>query len=283
MRSTPEDLENVYPCRFAADFRQMQPAEGFARIITVVQQSDIEAFLRYIQKCNKLQPPPQRSLQKSLHVRSTPCTHQHLDSESAAGAAQAIGRQDRRSCQWREQGALNGHNLRTNLSPQAATQLTQNSSGHPPSSVDGRLPEGDQAHGRPSVSSRSPAEAQRCRPSPGAGEPSSGLQHARRGAGQAANGASPAINVSAGAPKQPKSPSKKAKCAILLLFLMPRPGLVFSLSGLTAFTLICMLTVLPLPNLMKQVVVLPAASNATSTHCSLFLLIYGASIAAGLQ
>ena len=35
-------------CRFAADFRVMQPYEGFTKKFTVKQQADIVRFMRYI-------------------------------------------------------------------------------------------------------------------------------------------------------------------------------------------------------------------------------------------
>ena len=99
----------------------MQPAEGFARIITIMNQSDSEVFLRYVKARSRPQPPPQRSWQEASHVRGTPGTHQHPGSDSAAGAAQATWRQDRRSGQWAEPAALNGRDLRRN--PPAPKQL----------------------------------------------------------------------------------------------------------------------------------------------------------------
>ena len=213
----------------------MQPAEGFARIITAVQQSDIEVFLRYVQIGNRQQPPPQRSWRKTLHLSITAGTHQPPGSDSAAGAAQATWRQDKCSSHWAERAAPHDNprrNVRNVLSNQAAVQLSQNSSDRSPSSVNGGSPEGDQVNGRRSVSSRTPAETQHRRPSAGAGKHSGGMQHgasALPNAWQATNLALLPIDVSAGVLKQPKAPSNKAKCATLLL--TPRPGLACSSSS----------------------------------------------------
>ena len=182
----------------------MQPAEGFARIITIMNQSDSEVFLRYIKVRSRQQPPPQRSWREASNVHSTPGTHRHPGSDSAAGAAQAAWRQDRRSSQWAERAALNGRDLRGNPSPQAAVQLGQHSNGHSPSSVNGGFPAGDQGNGRSSVSSTISAEAQHRRPSAGAGKHSAGVQHgvsALPNAWQAGNITLPAIDVPAGVVK----------------------------------------------------------------------------------
>ena len=182
----------------------MQPAEGFARIVTIMNQSDSEVFLRYVKVRSRPQPPPQRSWQEASHVRGTPNRHQHPGSDSAAGAAQATWRQDRRSGQWTEPAALNGHNPRRISSPQAAVQISHNSNGHSPSSVNGGFPEEGHMNGRPSVSSRPSAKAQHHRSSAGAGKHSAGIQHggsALLNARQTANIALPAIDVPASSVK----------------------------------------------------------------------------------
>ncbi len=45
-------------CRFAADFRVMQPYEGFTQMFTVEQQADIVRFMRYIDPAFRQMPQP---------------------------------------------------------------------------------------------------------------------------------------------------------------------------------------------------------------------------------